>query len=82
MIGELLQTAETHPFILVVTRSESARYSVQMRIEERANDATAVDDGRIQIPGCQIVFVNEATIHKYRGTVPVFYDPIPIRRAA
>ena len=75
MIGELFATTKVFPLVLLVVHDMSKMLALQKRIVERAGSHASIADFQVVLRESVVSFVNVAEVEKYRGTVPVFYDP-------
>ncbi len=82
MVGELIATAHVYPVILIVVRDDHSRQKLLDLIRTSFTGCHHVEGGNLMLSGCNILFVIENEIDKYRGSVPVFYDPDQYRDAA
>ena len=83
MVREVIGTAKHYPLILVVVECGESISSLCDRFTNRSDSGCRRMRGKLRCNGCDIEFIDAQAVERYRGTVPVFYDPGPfVRKAA
>ena len=82
MVQEIIQTAEHYPLIFVVVDDTSVVDLIKALVPRSLISATCIAADRISLINCDIYFGSNAEKDRFRGTVPVFFDPQFYRRAA
>jgi hypothetical protein len=82
MLTEALKSSRHYPTIYVVV-SEAAQIPVLQSLFVRlVDEPVQVCDRCILLPHCSIQFGTAEGVERYRGSIPVFYDPTNYRKAA
>jgi len=82
MLKEALKSSRFYPTVYVVVEDVGQISHLQTLLAGLGQDEVEIHDYLAVLRGSCIQFGTADGIERYRGTIPVFYDPVRYRRAA
>jgi hypothetical protein len=82
MLKEALKSSRHYPTVYVVVENVTQISHLHALLAHLCQDEIEINEHLAVLPGSCIQFGTAEGVERYRGTIPVFYDPVRYRRAA